>query len=141
MLGNAEWVGHSGAFGPCLLGGVSTLLLLTGVAGCGGNLREVVGLAESALPATVVTAHLAACAESLAGAELPVVDMAEAVGHLVAGQQSIAAAPDRARRAACAGAAHGGTGRARRGSACRGGRFLPCRRGARRRWTAVRIRC
>jgi len=52
----------------------------------------VVGLAESVLPATVVTAHLAACAESLAGAELPVADMAEAVGHLVAGQEHISAA-------------------------------------------------
>lgn len=71
-------------------GGVSAPLPLIWVAGCGGSLREVVGLAESALPATVVTAHLAVCAESLAGAELPVADMAEAVGHLVAGQQSIA---------------------------------------------------
>jgi hypothetical protein len=52
----------------------------------------VVGLAESALPATVVTAHLAACAEALAAADLPVVDMAEAVDDIVAGQQSIAAA-------------------------------------------------
>jgi hypothetical protein len=49
----------------------------------------VIGLAESALPATVVTAHLAACAESLAGAELPLADMDEAVGHLVAGQEHI----------------------------------------------------
>jgi hypothetical protein len=56
------------------------------MAGCR---REVVGLAESALPATVVTAHLATCAESLAAAELPVADMAEAVGHLVVGQEHI----------------------------------------------------
>jgi hypothetical protein len=52
----------------------------------------VVGLADAALPATVVTAHLAACAETLAGAELPVADMAEAVDDIVAGQQHIAAA-------------------------------------------------
>jgi hypothetical protein len=49
-------------------------------------------LAESALPATVVTAHLSACAEALAGAELPVAEMTEAVDHLVAGQQHIATA-------------------------------------------------
>jgi hypothetical protein len=52
--------------------------------------REVVGLAEPALPATVVTAHLATCASALADASLPVADMAEAVGHLVAGQEHIA---------------------------------------------------
>jgi hypothetical protein len=52
----------------------------------------VVGLAESALPATVVTAHILACAEALAGAELPVPDMPEAVDDLVAGQRHIAAA-------------------------------------------------
>jgi hypothetical protein len=52
----------------------------------------VVGLAETSLPATVVTAHLATCAESLANANLPVVDMAEAVEHLIAGQQHIALA-------------------------------------------------
>jgi hypothetical protein len=51
----------------------------------------VVGLAEPALPATVVTAHLATCAETLASAELPVADMPEAVDHLVAGQRDIAA--------------------------------------------------
>ena len=49
-------------------------------------------MSESALPATVVTAHLASCAEALAGAELPVADMTEAVEQLVAGQQHIAAA-------------------------------------------------
>jgi hypothetical protein len=54
--------------------------------------REVVGLAESALPATVVIAHLAACAESLAHAEVPVSDMAEAADQLVAGQRHIATA-------------------------------------------------
>jgi hypothetical protein len=51
----------------------------------------VVGLSESALPTTVVTAHLAACAESLARTELPVPEMAEAAGQLVAAQQAIAA--------------------------------------------------
>ena len=49
-------------------------------------------MAEPALPATVVTAHLSACAEALARANLPVADMAEAVDHLVAGQQHIALA-------------------------------------------------
>jgi hypothetical protein len=52
----------------------------------------VVGLADTTLPATVVTAHLAACAETLAGAELPVADMAEAVDDIVTGQQHIATA-------------------------------------------------
>jgi hypothetical protein len=50
----------------------------------------VVGLAEPTLPATVVTAHLATCASALAEASIPVADMAEAVGHLVAGQEHIA---------------------------------------------------
>jgi hypothetical protein len=49
-------------------------------------------VSESALPATVVTAHLASCASALADAELPVADMTEAVEHLVAGQEHIAAA-------------------------------------------------
>jgi hypothetical protein len=52
-------------------------------------------VSENALPATVVTAHLATCAESLAEAELPVADMAEAVDHLVAGQEYISAALSR----------------------------------------------
>jgi hypothetical protein len=52
--------------------------------------REVVGLAEPALPATVVSAHLATCASALAANALPVVDMAETVGHLVSGQEDIA---------------------------------------------------
>jgi hypothetical protein len=56
--------------------------------------REVVGLAEPALPATVVTAHFAACAEALADTELPVAEMAEAVDDIVAGQQHIATALD-----------------------------------------------
>lgn len=47
-------------------------------------------MADAALPATVVTAHLAACAETLAGADLPIADMAEAVDDIVAGQQHIA---------------------------------------------------
>ena len=47
-------------------------------------------MTEPTLPATVVTAHLASCAEALAGAELPIVDMTEAVDHLVAGQRHIA---------------------------------------------------
>jgi hypothetical protein len=68
---------------------VSTLLRLIGVA---RSCQEVVGLAEPALPATVVTAHLATCAETLASANLPVADMAEAVDHLIAGQQHIALA-------------------------------------------------
>ncbi len=49
---------------------------------------------EAALPATVVTAHLSSCAESLTGADLPVTDLAEAAGHLVAGQQHIGVALD-----------------------------------------------
>lgn len=55
----------------------------------------MVGLAESAespLPATVVTAHLSACAAALADADLPVADLTEAVDHLVAGQRHISAA-------------------------------------------------
>jgi hypothetical protein len=50
----------------------------------------VVGLAEPTLPATVVTGHLATCASALAESALPVSDMAEAVGHLIAGQEHIA---------------------------------------------------
>lgn len=49
-------------------------------------------MAESALPATVVLTHLAACAESLASAEVPIADMAEAADQLVAGQRHIATA-------------------------------------------------
>lgn len=49
-------------------------------------------MGESALPATIVTAHLATCAEALARADLPVADMAEAVDDLIAGQQHIALA-------------------------------------------------
>jgi hypothetical protein len=52
----------------------------------------VVGLSEAALPATVVTAHLAACTEALAHADLPLADMAETADQLVAGQRHIAAA-------------------------------------------------
>jgi prophage DNA circulation protein len=52
--------------------------------------REVVGLAEPALPVAVATAHLAACASAFAGAELPVSDMAEAAADLVASQRDIA---------------------------------------------------
>jgi hypothetical protein len=52
----------------------------------------VVGLSGSALPTTVVLAHLAACAESLACAEVPISDMAEAADQLVAGQRHIATA-------------------------------------------------
>jgi len=54
----------------------------------------VVGLAESEalLPATVVTAHLAACAAALADADLPVADLAETLDRLVAGQRHISAA-------------------------------------------------
>ena len=49
-------------------------------------------MSESVLPATVMTAHLAACAEALAETDVPVADMAEAVEDLVAGQRHIATA-------------------------------------------------
>jgi hypothetical protein len=52
-------------------------------------------LAEPALPATVVTAHLASCAAELAGASLPVADMVDSASHLVAGQRDIAVALER----------------------------------------------
>ncbi len=46
-------------------------------------------MAEPALPATVVTAHLASCAAAL---DLSVADLPEAADRLVAGQRDIAAA-------------------------------------------------
>jgi prophage DNA circulation protein len=57
--------------------------------------REVVGVAEPALPVAVATAHLAACASAFAGAELPVSDMAEAADDIVASQRDIAAGLNR----------------------------------------------
>ncbi|MFC4855513.1 hypothetical protein [Actinophytocola glycyrrhizae] len=56
--------------------------------------EEVVGLAEPALPATVVTAHLATCARAIAEAETPVADLPETAGHLVGAQRDISAALD-----------------------------------------------
>ena len=53
--------------------------------------EEVVGLAEPALPATVVTAHLATCARAIADAQPAVADLPEAAGHLVAAQRDISA--------------------------------------------------
>lgn len=52
-------------------------------------------MAEPALPATVVTAHLASCAAELAGAALPVADMVDATTHLVSGQRDIAVTLER----------------------------------------------
>jgi hypothetical protein len=57
--------------------------------------EEVVGLAEPALPATVVTAHLATCARAIADAEAAVADLPETAGHLVAAQRDISAALNR----------------------------------------------
>lgn len=54
--------------------------------------KVVVDVAEAALPATVVTAHLVACAKSLAAADLPFADLPETVDDLVAGQRHISAA-------------------------------------------------
>ncbi len=51
-------------------------------------------MAESVLPATVVTAHLSACAAALGEADLPVSDIADVAGELVAGQRHIGAALD-----------------------------------------------
>lgn len=51
-------------------------------------------MAEPALPATVVTAHLAACAAALTQADLPVAELPEAVDQLVDSQRHIAAALD-----------------------------------------------
>lgn len=53
--------------------------------------REVVGLAEPVLPATVVAAHLSACAAELPSG-LPLAELPETVAHLVAGQRHIATA-------------------------------------------------
>lgn len=53
--------------------------------------EEVVGLAEPALPATVVTAHLATCARAIADVEPAVADLPETADHLVAAQRDIAA--------------------------------------------------
>jgi hypothetical protein len=54
----------------------------------------VVDVAEPALPATVVTAHLAACAAALDGsvAGLPLDELPLAAEQLVAGQRDIATA-------------------------------------------------
>jgi hypothetical protein len=54
--------------------------------------EEVVGLAEPALPATVVTTHLSTCARALADAEPVVADLPETAEHLVAAQRDISAA-------------------------------------------------
>lgn len=54
--------------------------------------EEVVGLAEPALPATVVTAHLATCARALAEAGPAVPDLPETADHLIAAQRDISAA-------------------------------------------------
>lgn len=51
--------------------------------------EEVVGLAEPALPATVVTAHLATCARAIADAEPAIADLPETADHLVAAQRDI----------------------------------------------------
>ena len=51
--------------------------------------EEVVGLAEPALPATVVTAHLATCARAIADAEPAVADLPETADHVVAAQRDI----------------------------------------------------
>ncbi len=48
-----------------------------------------------ALPATVVTGHLASCASALAAADVPVGDLPEVADELVAGQRDIAAALER----------------------------------------------
>ncbi|MDQ3787049.1 MAG: hypothetical protein M3422_07380 [Actinomycetota bacterium] len=53
--------------------------------------EEVVGLAEPALPATVVTAHLATCARAIADAQPAVADLPETADHLVAAQRDISA--------------------------------------------------
>lgn len=52
----------------------------------------MVELAQSALPATVVTAHLRSCAAELATATVPRGELTEVVEHLIAGQRHIAAA-------------------------------------------------
>lgn len=49
---------------------------------------------QPSLPATVVTGHLAACAEALATAGLPVADLAAAADDLVAGQRHLGVALD-----------------------------------------------